>query len=67
MDYTVLIGRGAKLTKTYKIKKLPHLFILDEQGIIKSSKRFLKTEEIKVILDEMMTTKVNQQTSEANE
>jgi len=67
MDYTVLIGRGAYLTKTYEITKLPHLFILDEKGIIKSSERFLKSEKIKEILEKMLITKVNQQTSEVNE
>lgn len=54
MDYTVLLGRGHELTSLYKIKKLPHLFILDQQGVIQSSKRFLKIEDIKLVLDRLM-------------
>ncbi len=55
MDYTVLLGRGFELTSLYKIKKLPHLFILDQKGVIQSSERFLKTEEIKEVLDRIIT------------
>ena len=53
MDYTVLVGRGEKLTQTYKIKKLPHLFILDRDGIINTSERYLKEEDIKTRLDDL--------------
>lgn len=54
MDYTVLLGRGHELTSLYKIKKLPHLIILDQQGVIQSTERFLKTEEIKQVLDRIL-------------
>lgn len=54
MDYTVLIGRGEQLTSKYKITKLPHLFILDQKGIIQSSQRFLKTEEIKRVINRIL-------------
>jgi hypothetical protein len=54
MDYTVLIGRGFELTSLYKIKKLPHLIILDQEGVIQSSERFLKTEEIQQVLDRLL-------------
>jgi hypothetical protein len=54
MDYTVLIGRGFELTSLYKIKKLPHLIILDQKGVIQSSERFLKTEEIQQVLDRLL-------------
>jgi hypothetical protein len=57
MNYTVLLGRGHGLTSLYKIKKLPHLFILDQQGTIQSSERFLKTEDIKQILDRLLEKK----------
>lgn len=57
MDYTVLLGRGFELTSLYKIKKLPHLIILDQKGIIQSSERFLKTEEIKQVLDRLYVNK----------
>jgi len=54
MNYTVLLGRGHELTSLYKITKLPHVFILDQQGAIQSSKRFLKTEDINQILDRLL-------------
>ena len=59
MDYPVLLGRGFELTSLYKIKKLPHLLILDQQGVIQSSERFLKTEEIKQILDRILAGEKN--------
>ncbi len=54
MNYTVLAGRGEQLTSKYKIAKLPHLFILDQKGIIQSSQRFLKAEEIKRVIDRIL-------------
>jgi hypothetical protein len=54
MDYTVLVGRGKNLTSEYKIKKLPHLFILNPEGIIHTSKRFLKKEKIMEALNELL-------------
>lgn len=59
MDYTVLLGRGFELTSLYKIKKLPHLFILDQQGVIQASERFLKTDEIKQVLDRLLAIENN--------
>jgi len=54
MNYTVLVGRGKNLTSDYEIKKLPHLFILDRRGIIHTSERFMKDEEIMKALDELL-------------
>jgi hypothetical protein len=65
MDYTVLLGRGQELTSLYKIKKLPHLFILDQQGVIQSSERYLKTEEIKKVLDRLLVKANNKKVEKA--
>ena len=54
MDYTILLGRGAKITSEYKIKKLPHLFIINQKGVIHTSKRFLKADKIKEALDSIL-------------
>jgi len=54
MDYTVLSGRGKGITSKYKITKLPHLFIIDEKGVIHTSKRFLPAEGIRAVLDELL-------------
>ncbi len=55
MDYTIMVGRGEKLTQTYQIKKLPHLFILDREGIIHTSERYLKEDDIKKRLDDLFS------------
>jgi hypothetical protein len=65
MNYTVLFGRGAELTKKYEIKKLPHLFILDGNGTIISSERFLKADEIKAILDNLIGAEENKEKTDA--
>ena len=67
MDYTVLLGRGHELTSLYKIKKLPHLFILDQKGAIQSTERFLKTEEIKQVLDRLLTNENNEKEEKVNQ
>lgn len=54
MNYTVLVGRGEQLTSKYKINKLPHLFILDQKGVIQRSERFLKAEEIKKVVGRLL-------------
>ena len=55
MDYTVLVGRDMKTTEHYKVKKLPHLVIINKEGIIHTSKRFLKADKIKEALDSLLT------------
>ena len=59
MNYTVLVGRGKNLASEYEIKKLPHLFILNREGIIHTSKRFLKKEKIMEALDELLEEQKN--------
>ena len=54
MDYTVLLGRGANITSDFKVTKLPHLFIIDQKGIIQGSDRFMKEKEIKNLLDKLL-------------
>jgi len=56
-----MTGRGHKLTQLYKIKKLPHLFILNRDGIIHTSQRFLKEDDIKKRLDSLLTKSDNKQ------
>ncbi len=54
MDYTVLLGRGANITSDFKVTKLPHLFIIDQKGVIQGSDRFMKEKEIKNLLDKLL-------------
>ena len=66
MNYTVLVGRGENLTSEYKIKKLPHLFILDQKGFIYTSERFLKEDEIIIILDKLIDQQEKDGINESN-
>ena len=61
MDYTVLSGRGKKITSHYKVKKLPHLFIIDKNGVIRSSKRFLPGNDIKKVLNNLLNETKNEE------
>jgi len=54
MDYTVLVGRGQQLTARYKITKLPHLLIIDQDGVIQTSERFLTAEKIRPIVEQLL-------------
>jgi len=54
MDYTVLVGRGLKVTSALKVRRMPHLFIIDKKGVIHTSQRYLKTDKIKAALDEIL-------------
>lgn len=51
IEFPVLICRETGVLSDYRITKLPHLFIIDQEGTIKSSKLFLKTKKIKEVLD----------------
>lgn len=59
MDYTVLSGRKERITSLYKVKKLPHLFIIDEKGIIRSSERFLVAKDIQKVIDKLLNQTEN--------
>ena len=54
MDYTVLLGRGAKISSDLKITRLPHILIVDQEGIVRASERFLKAEDIKKVLKKIL-------------
>ena len=54
IEFPVLVCRQTGVVRDYKVTKLPHLFIIDQQGIIKSSELFLKTEQIKEVLDNLL-------------
>ena len=56
MDYTVLLGRDTQITSEYKVNKLPHLFIIGKDGVIYTSKRFLKADKIKTVIDNLLQT-----------
>ncbi len=59
MDYTVLSGRGKGITSDYKVTKLPHLFIINQKGVIHTSDRFLPAEGIRDALNELINKPVD--------
>ena len=54
LTYPVLVGRGSDIVKTYEIKSLPRLVIIDMEGKVALYKKFAKAEEIKSILDGLL-------------
>jgi len=55
IEFPTLICRETGIVQKYKITKLPHLIILDPEGIVRSSELFLKADEMKVILDDLIS------------
>ncbi|TKJ40762.1 hypothetical protein CEE37_07295 [candidate division LCP-89 bacterium B3_LCP] len=54
IEFPTLICRQTGVARDYKITKLPHLVIIDQEGIVQGSKLFLKTDKIKEILDTLL-------------
>lgn len=54
IEFPVLVCRQTGVVRDYKVTKLPHLFIIDQEGIILASELFLKTSAIKEILDGLL-------------
>jgi peroxiredoxin len=52
--FPVLVCRDSGVVRDYKVTKLPHLFIVDHEGIIRESKLFLKEKKIKEILNRLI-------------
>ena len=55
IEFPVLICRQTGVVRDYEITKLPHLFIIDSEGIIQSSELFLEEKDIKTVLDNLLT------------
>ena len=55
LNYPNLIGRRTGITRDYKISVLPYLYIIDVKGNIHTSKIFMKFEEIKDVLANLIT------------
>jgi len=42
------------VVRDYRITKLPHLIIIDTEGVIRKSELFLKKDKIKEVLDSLL-------------
>lgn len=58
IEFPVLVCRQTGVVSDYKVTKLPQLFIIDQTGIIKSSELFLKSDDIKEVLDTLLIAPV---------
>jgi hypothetical protein len=54
IPYSILLCRDTGVVRDYQITKLPHLFIIDQKGIIRESKLFLDAGNIKKVLDGLL-------------
>jgi peroxiredoxin len=54
ISYPILLCRDTGVIRDYQITKLPHLFIIDQKGVIRESKLFLEADKIKKILDGLL-------------
>ncbi|GEM_PF-1473875 len=54
IEFPVLVCRRTKLVRDYEVTKLPHLFIIDSEGVIQSSELFLKEKDIEKVLDDLL-------------
>jgi len=54
IPFDVLLCRNTGVIRDYEISKLPQIIIMDGKGVIRESKLFLKSEEIKTILDQLL-------------
>ncbi len=55
IPYDILLCRETGVVRDFQITKLPHLFIIDPQGVIRQSQLFLKGEKIKEIVDQLLS------------
>ena len=66
IEFPVLICRQTGVVRDYEVTKLPHIIIIDQEGIIRASKLFLKTDAIKEVLDDLLASPADS-ISEQNE
>ena len=54
IPYDLLLCRETGVVRDYQVTKLPHLIIIDAQGVIQESQLFLKSEKIREIVDKLL-------------
>jgi len=54
IPFDVLLCRNTGVIRDYEISKLPQIIFIDGKGVIRESKLFLKKEDIKTILDQLL-------------
>lgn len=54
IPFDVVLCRDTGVARDYKLDKLPQIFVIDGKGIIRESKLFLKSADLKTILDKLL-------------
>jgi hypothetical protein len=54
IPFPVLMGRGSGIIQTYKVIRLPYLYIINKDGIISTTAVFMDYEDIKKIIESML-------------
>lgn len=54
IPYPILVCQGTGVIRQYEVTKLPYLFIIDANGVIRESKLFLEADKIKMVLDGLL-------------
>jgi len=50
----VLVCKGSGVVRDYKVSKLPHLMIIDREGVIRASALFMKADKIQAAVDPLL-------------
>jgi hypothetical protein len=64
IEIPVLVCRQTGVVRDYQVSKLPHLFIIDQAGVIRASKLFLKSSAIQEILDGLLAEPAESKTTD---
>jgi hypothetical protein len=67
ITFPVLVCRQTGVVRDYEVTKLPHLYIIDQNGMIQASELFLKAEDIKKVLDNLLVEQPVEAESDAGE
>lgn len=54
LPFPVLVGRGSDIVKSYLLKGLPRIVIVDSKGKVAAYEKFLEYEEIKEYIDDLI-------------
>ncbi len=57
LPYPVLIGRKTGISRKYKLRSLPFLYIVDKKGFINTSEKFVKYKDLQEKLDLLLPEK----------
>ncbi len=66
LPFPVLVGRGSDILKTYVLKGLPRIVIIDAKGKVVAYEKFLEYEDIKKSIDALISQLETKTTQEGD-